>query len=62
MTSADFVTTDEGTGVVHTAVMYGEDDYRLGVSIGLPAIHTVDEKGRFNDRVSVWNGRYVKEP
>ena len=59
---ADFVTTDEGTGVVHTAVMYGEDDYRLGMRIGLPARHTVDEKGCFNEAVSRWQGRYVKEP
>ncbi|MFO7892024.1 MAG: isoleucine--tRNA ligase [bacterium] len=58
---ADFVTTDEGTGVVHTAVMYGEDDYRLGMEIGLPAVHTVDEQGRFNERVPFWQGRYVKE-
>ena len=60
--TADFVTTDEGTGVVHTAVMYGEDDYRLGMRLGLPAQHTVDEKGRFNDLVSLWKGRYVKDP
>ncbi|MBN2416297.1 isoleucine--tRNA ligase [bacterium] len=59
---ADFVTTEEGTGVVHTAVMYGEDDYRLGRAIGLPAVHTVDEKGRFNDYVPLWTGRHVKDP
>jgi isoleucyl-tRNA synthetase len=59
--TADFVNTEEGTGVVHTAVMYGEDDYRLGMKIGLPAKHTVDEKGRFNDRVPKWEGRYVKD-
>jgi len=59
--TADFVTTDEGTGVVHTAVMYGEDDYKLGMEIGLPAVHTVDEQGRFNERVPLWQGRYVKE-
>ena len=59
--TADFVTTEEGTGVVHTAVMYGEDDYRLGMRIGLPARHTVDEKGYFNDWVPRWQGRYVKE-
>lgn len=62
VTTADFVTTEEGTGVVHTAVMYGEDDYRLGMQVGLPARHTVDEKGCFNERVPKWQGRYVKEP
>lgn len=44
---ADFVTTADGSGVVHTAVMYGEDDYNLGEAVGLPKIHTVDEAGHF---------------
>ncbi len=44
---ADFVSTKEGTGVVHTAVMYGEDDYNLGTKFGLPKFHTVDETGKF---------------
>ncbi len=46
---ADFVNTDEGTGVVHTSVMYGEDDYRLGKKVGLPTFHTVTEEGKFID-------------
>jgi isoleucyl-tRNA synthetase len=45
--SADFVTTEDGTGVVHTAVMYGEDDYNLGEQVGLPKYHTVNESGKF---------------
>lgn len=45
--SADFVTTEDGTGVVHTAVMYGEDDYKLGEAVGLPKVHTVNENGNF---------------
>ena len=44
---ADFVTTEDGTGVVHTAVMYGEDDYNVGIKAGLPAVHTVGEDGKF---------------
>jgi isoleucyl-tRNA synthetase len=59
---ADFVNTDDGTGIVHTAVMYGEDDYRLGLRLGLPARHTVDEKGCFNDLVPPWKGLPVKSP
>jgi len=58
---ADFVTTDEGTGVVHTAVMYGEDDYQLGDQVGLPKVHTVDEAGRFLPQVRKWAGRFVKD-
>ena len=42
---ADFVSMEEGTGVVHTAVMYGEDDYELGTKVGLPKFHTVDAGG-----------------
>lgn len=59
--AADFVTGTEGTGVVHTAVMYGEDDYRLGKRIGLPTIHTVTENGRFIHGLgNGLGGKYVK--
>lgn len=60
---ADFVTTEDGTGVVHTAVMYGEDDYTLGTKVDLPAIHTVDETGRFTEGVpGELAGMKVKDP
>ncbi|HYU64691.1 MAG TPA: class I tRNA ligase family protein [Candidatus Paceibacterota bacterium] len=58
---ADFVSTIEGTGVVHTAVMYGEDDYNLGTQLDLPKIHTVDEAGKFMGVNEELNGRYVKD-
>ncbi len=45
--SADFVSTIDGTGIVHIAPMYGEDDYKLGTQFELPKIHTVDERGNF---------------
>ncbi|MBX4211244.1 MAG: class I tRNA ligase family protein [Candidatus Yanofskybacteria bacterium] len=57
---ADFVTTTDGTGVVHTAVMYGEDDYELGTKLGLPKVHTVDEQGKFVGVSNELNGKYVK--
>lgn len=56
---ADFVTTEDGTGVVHTAVMYGEDDYQLGLQVGLPMVHTVDENGKFVITGDL-NGKFVK--
>jgi isoleucyl-tRNA synthetase len=59
--AANFVATSEGTGVVHTAVMYGEDDYRLGAKVGLPQHHTVDEEGRFTRDVKGFAGLYVKD-
>lgn len=60
--AADFVNTEEGGGVVHTAVMYGEDDYRLGEAVGLPKHHTVDENGHFLPEVEQWAGQFVKDP
>ncbi len=61
--SANFVNTTEGTGVVHTAVMYGEDDYELGLAEGLPAEHSVGEDGRFLAHVPEGlAGKYVKAP
>ncbi len=59
---AGFVTTTDGTGVVHTAVMYGEDDYSLGKEVDLPQHHTVDERGRFTRDVPGFAGMSVKDP
>ena len=58
---ADFVSTEEGTGVVHTAVMYGEDDYNLGTKLDLPKFHTVDEQGKFVGVSEKLDGKYVKD-
>jgi isoleucyl-tRNA synthetase len=58
--AADFVTTTDGTGVVHTAVMYGEDDFNLGTEVGLPKYHTVNEEGKFTKDVPEFAGMPVK--
>jgi isoleucyl-tRNA synthetase len=58
---ADFVTTDEGTGLVHTAVAFGEDDFRLGEQYGLKLQNPVTLEGTFEDRVTDFAGRFVKE-
>lgn len=55
------VTLEDGSGVVHTAVMYGEEDYKLGQELGLPMYHTVDDTGRFIEAVEPWAGRFVKD-
>lgn len=57
----DFVNTDDGTGIVHTAVMYGEDDYNLGMKLKLPAVHTVGEDGKFNELVPKLKGKFIKD-
>lgn len=59
--AADFVTTTDGTGVVHTAVMYGADDFELGTKIGLPKFHTVDDTGHFINGTDFLAGRFVKD-
>ncbi len=58
---ADFVTTEDGTGIVHTAVMYGQDDFVLGTKIGLPKHHLVNLEGRFIKGTGFLEGRFVKE-
>ncbi|MFH1162046.1 MAG: class I tRNA ligase family protein [Candidatus Jorgensenbacteria bacterium] len=59
---ADFVSTEEGTGVVHTAVVYGEEDYELGQKIGLPVVPLLDSKGMFNAEAPKFlRGRYFKD-
>lgn len=60
--AADFVTTEEGTGVVHTAVIYGEDDYNLGVKLDLPMMPMLDGRGHYNDIVPEFlRGEYYKK-
>lgn len=58
---ASFVTTEDGTGIVHTAVMYGEDDFNLGLAEGLTSQHTVDTEGNFLSEVIPFSGLNVRE-
>ncbi|MDP8953263.1 MAG: isoleucine--tRNA ligase [Actinomycetota bacterium] len=57
----DYVTTAEGTGLVHTAPAYGEDDARTGQRYGLPTLHPVKPDGTFDERVGPFAGQFVKE-
>jgi len=57
---ADFVSVEDGTGVVHTAGMYGEEDYGVCKKNDLPMVHTVGQDGKFNELVPQWQGRFVK--
>ena len=68
---ADFVTTEDGTGIVHTASVFGADDFRACKENGVPSVMVKDEsgkevplvnkQGRFVDEVTDFAGRYVKE-
>lgn len=57
--AADFVTTEDGVGIVHIAPGHGEDDFWLGKREGVPIISPVDDEGRFTDQVSDYAGRLV---
>ncbi|MDR2771408.1 MAG: isoleucine--tRNA ligase [Clostridiales Family XIII bacterium] len=59
VTCADYVTAEDGTGIVHTAPAFGEDDYNTGRRYGLPVPNPVDEAGRYTQ--TPWAGRFVME-
>ena len=59
--AADFVTTEDGTGVVHCAPAYGEDDIKLCQAHGLPVIHGVGLDGHFIDAVKPVAGLFFKD-
>ncbi|MEK6272126.1 MAG: isoleucine--tRNA ligase [Actinomycetota bacterium] len=58
---ADFVTTEEGTGLVHTAIAFGEDDFRLGEQYGIKLQNPVREDGTFDERITGFAGQSVKD-
>ncbi len=57
----DFVTAQEGTGLVHTAIAFGEDDFRLGEQYGLNVVNPVRLDGTFDERIGPYAGRWVKD-
>ncbi|MFZ2959840.1 MAG: isoleucine--tRNA ligase [Candidatus Ozemobacteraceae bacterium] len=59
--ATDFVSTEDGTGIVHMAPAFGEDDYRAGKANDLPVLQPVDLAGKFTDEVTPWKGRFVKD-
>jgi isoleucyl-tRNA synthetase len=56
----DFVTTEDGTGIVHTSPAFGADDYKVGQKNNLGIITLVDREGKFVEGVGEFSGRYVK--
>lgn len=59
--AGDFVTTEDGSGIVHAAVMYGEDDYSLSKIYDLPTDHTVGLDGYFLENVPSLAGKYIRD-
>jgi isoleucyl-tRNA synthetase len=58
---ADFVTTSDGTGIVHIAPMYGQDDFALGTENNLPKYHLVNDDGTFKKEAGELAGLFVKD-
>jgi isoleucyl-tRNA synthetase len=56
----DFVTTEDGTGIVHTAPAFGADDYKVGKKYQIGLLTLVDRQGKFIDGTGEYSGRYVK--
>lgn len=59
--TGDFVTTEDGTGIVHTAPAFGADDFRVGKKHNIGILTMVDKEGKFNDYTGEFSGRYVKD-
>ena len=57
----DYVTTTDGTGIVHIAPAFGEDDMRVGMENDLPVVNAVDTEGKFIAEVTPWAGVFVKD-
>jgi isoleucyl-tRNA synthetase len=58
---ADYVSDDDGSGIVHIAPAFGEDDAQVGRAENLPVLNPVDVEATFDHRVARWNGRFVKD-
>ena len=56
----DFVTTEDGTGIVHTAPAFGADDFKVGKKYGIGILTMVDKQGKFIDGLGEFSNRYVK--
>ena len=61
VTLGDFVSTEDGTGIVHIAPAFGEDDYQLGMKYELPLVRPVDGDGAFTKEVTDYAGMFVKD-
>jgi isoleucyl-tRNA synthetase len=59
--TADFVTVEDGTGLVHTALAFGEDDFRLGERYGMTLQNPVRLDGTYDERVPDFQGKLVRE-
>ncbi len=57
---AEYVTMEDGTGIVHTAPAFGQDDYALALKYDLPFVQPLDGESKFTEAVKPWAGQFVK--
>jgi len=61
VTQAAFATVKDGTGIVHVAPAFGEDDYALSKELGVPMFNPVDDEGKFTAEIDAYAGQFVKD-
>ena len=61
MFNADYVSTEDGTGIVHIAPAFGEEDHKVFAGSGIPEVEPIDAECKFTKEVSDYTGRFVKE-
>ncbi|UCG53455.1 MAG: isoleucine--tRNA ligase [Candidatus Latescibacterota bacterium] len=59
--AADFVSLEDGTGIVHIAPAFGEDDYKMHVDLGVPLLQPVTLQGTMSEDVVPWAGQWIKD-
>ncbi len=59
--AAEYVTTEDGTGIVHTAPAFGADDYEAGQKYNIPMFNPIDKDGKFTEQVPEFAGLWFKE-
>ena len=61
MFNADYVSTEDGTGIVHIAPAFGEEDHKVFAGSGVPEVEPIDAECKFTKEVSDYEGRFVKD-
>jgi len=56
----NFVTLDEGTGIVHVAPAFGDEDFQIGKKYDLPFLQPIDQNGKFTKEITPWTGMFIK--
>lgn len=61
MFNADYVSTEDGTGIVHIAPAFGEEDHKIFAGLGIPEVEPIDAECRFTNEIPDYEGKFVKD-